>query len=111
DGRPPADVIRALYADLDAHDQALCRTSLFIGVAMRETQTHYVQGDYLIRNLVGSDPTTGALWVGANLSEKQVVQFHLRDADTAAYDLEHSLSKLDRLPESRRPAGSLLFSC
>src|SRR5690606_15609341 len=55
--------------------------------------------------------TTGALWVGANLSEKQVVQFHLRDADTAAYDLEHSLSKLDRLPESRRPAGSLLFSC
>ena len=78
---------------------------------MREAQAQYVQGDYLIRNLLGSDATSGALQVAAELHDNQIVQFHLRDRDTAAYDLEQALARLDRVPDSERPCGSLLFSC
>jgi small ligand-binding sensory domain FIST len=111
DGRRPVDAIRTLLETLKPHDQALSKHSLFLGVAMRETQTQYLQGDYLIRNLIATDPSSGALWIGAELKEQNIVQFHLRDAETAAYDLEQALARLDRLPEWRRPSGSLLFSC
>ena len=111
DGRRPTEVVKSLYQSLDAHDQDLCRHSLFLGLTMRAAQSQYVQGDYLIRNLLGSDSTSGALAVAAELHDNQIVQFHLRDADTAAYDLEQALAYLDRLPESEQPCGSLLFSC
>lgn len=111
DGHRPMEVLESLYQRLDAHDQNLWQHSLFLGLAMREAQSHYAQGDYLIRNLVGSDPTRGALQVNAELHDNQIVQLHLRDADTAAADLDEALTQLDQLPEPERPCGSLLFSC
>ena len=111
DGRRPMEVLEGLYQSLGDHDRELCRHSLFMGLTMRDARSQYAQGDYLIRNLVGSDPTSGALQVAAELNDNQIVQFHLRDAHTAAYDLEQALARLDRLPKSEQPCGSLLFSC
>ena len=111
DGRRPIEMFETLYQRLDEHDQALCRNSLFVGLTMRDAQSRYAQGDYLVRNLVGSDSTTGALAVAAELHDNQIVQFHVRDANTAAYDLEQALARLDRLPEGEQPCGTLLFSC
>jgi small ligand-binding sensory domain FIST len=109
DGRPPLEVLSELYARASAEDQALFRTSLFLGIEMRADQIEYRRGDFLIRNLVGSDADTGALAVAAQLEETQVVQFHLRDARAAAEDLEIQLAAYPEQPTSVR--GVLLFSC
>ena len=45
------------------------------------------QGDFLIRNVMGMDQRSGVLAIGEMLKEGQLVQFHLRDADTSADDL------------------------
>lgn len=109
DGRRPTDILRALYAEADARDRELLPRALFLGLVMRPGESVYGQGDYLIRNLLGVDDETGALWVGAEVETNQVVQFHVRDAVTSAEDLENALGAVDA--GGAHPAGALLFSC
>jgi small ligand-binding sensory domain FIST len=110
DGRPPYEVLAQLYAALDARDRELFQHSLFLGVVMRPEQQQYAHGDFLIRNLLGVDSTSGSLAIGALLQERMVVQFHLRDADTSRQDLVAMLSRYRR-DHADAPRGALLFSC
>lgn len=112
DGRPPIEILRALYDAADARDRALMQTALFLGIEMRPELQEYGRGDFLIRNLVGADPDDGALAVAAPLRDGLVVQFHLRDARTSALDLEERLTRYRSTPRpGGEPCGALLFSC
>ena len=112
DGRKPADVLQVIFDAADERDRELFRTSLFLGIEMKEALSEYHQGDFLVRNLVGLDARTGALVVGARLHDGQVVQFHLRDAETSARDLEERLARYRSVqPAPPSDAGALLFSC
>ncbi|MGE3499531.1 MAG: FIST N-terminal domain-containing protein, partial [Candidatus Binatia bacterium] len=110
DGRPPLEVLQQLHERLDARDRQLARHSLFLGIVMKEDRQEYRQGDFLIRNLVGIDPRSGALAVGALVEPGAVVQFHLRDAETSAQDLDAMLTRHQQA-EHGAPSGALLFSC
>ena len=111
DGRPPSEVLQELYPALEPRDQELFRNSLFLGMVMKEARQNYGRGDFLIRNIVGMDRETGALSIGATLKENWVVQFHLRDAQASADDLEDLLSRYAGDPPQPSPQGALLFSC
>jgi len=111
DGRPALEVLQDLYESLPPADQELCRGSLFLGIEMKEAQGEYQQGDFLIRNLLGSDRDDGTLTVGALLRPLQVVQFHLRDARTSAEDLERRLVRYESERDARAARGAVLFSC
>ena len=67
-------------------------------------------GDYLIRNIVGVDAQRGVFAIGEMLKEGQTVQFHLRDAETSAQDLESMLSRYAG-ESAGHQSGALLFSC
>ena len=111
DGKPPMDIIRTMFQELPERDRELLGHSLFLGVVMDELIENPVQGDFLIRNVVGTDSTTGGLAIGEMLKEGQLVQFHLRDAETSADDLQAVLSRYaDENRENEIP-GALLFSC
>ena len=111
DERPALEVLWELYESLTERDQELIRHSLFLGVVMDEFKEDPQLGDFLIRNIVGMEPKVGALAIGEMLREGQIVQFHLRDAQTSAEDLSALLTRYSQ--ESRGPdaAGALLFSC
>ena len=108
DGRRPLDLLREIYEAASPRDRELFRGSLFVGVVMREGESEYGPGDFLIRNLIQIDGETGVLAVAAEVREGSVVQFHLRDAPTSAEDLRHHLREQ---PSGGAPAGALLFSC
>ncbi len=110
DGRPPLAVLQQLHDQLDARDRQLARHSLFLGIVMKEDRVEYHHGDFLIRNLVGIDARTGALAIGGLVEHNAIVQFHLRDAETSAQDLEAMLRRY-RDTELPPPQGALLFSC
>jgi len=110
DGRPPLEVLQHLHEQLDARDRQLARHSLFLGIVMKRDRQEYRQGDFLIRNLLGIDSKSGALAIGALVEHNAVVQFHLRDAETSARDLEALLQRY-RQSEMPPPRGALLFSC
>ncbi|HXQ24686.1 MAG TPA: FIST N-terminal domain-containing protein [Candidatus Acidoferrales bacterium] len=111
DGIPAVTVLEDLYQGLSRSDQQLAQRSLFLGIVMNEGRHEYRQGDYLIRNLIGMDATRGALAIGATLHENSVVQFHLRDAQTSAEDLDQLLHGYAASGQAARPHGALLFSC
>lgn len=110
DGQRPVDVLHDLFMALDERDQELLQYALFIGLVMRNGLSSYGPGDFLIRNLMGVDPATGALGVAERIQVGQVVQFHLRDAATSAADLEAHLAAF-RARSPIHPAGALMFSC
>ena len=110
DGRAPRDVLADVFERLPSADRDLFSQSLFLGLALRTDTSQYVTGDFLIRNILGMDPQSGALWVNANAPVNSVVQFHLRDAATSAHDLERMLTAY-RAAHRATPEGALLFSC
>ena len=111
DGQPPMDVLRTLFQELPEKDQKLLGHSLFLGVVMDELIDDPVQGDFLIRNVVGMDQEIGGLAIGEMLKEGQLVQFHLRDADTSTSDLQSVLSRYASENRENEIPGALLFSC
>jgi small ligand-binding sensory domain FIST len=111
DGQPPLAVLRGLFQDLNERDRGLMRHSLFLGVVMDEFIDQPRQGDFLIRNVMGMDERTGVLAIGEMLKEGQLVQFHLRDAETSAEDLHAVLERYAGENRENQVHGALLFSC
>lgn len=111
DGRSPREVLALLFEQLTPADRELFGQSLFLGMAMRADANQYVPGDFLIRNILGMDPQSGALWVSTHVPNNSVVQFHLRDASASAYDLERALSQYRAAAVAPAASGALLFSC
>ena len=109
DGRSPLSVLNELAADANERELRLYQTSLFIGIQMHPERVELGRGDFLVRNVLGMDRDTGALAIGAPIEDTQVVQFQIRDGETAAEDLSLGLSQhRDSHPEA---ASALLFSC
>ena len=110
-GRPPMKILQELLPQLPARDRDLARSALFLGRVVNEYQEQFSRGDFLIRNLIGSDPQSGALAVGDLMRTGQTVQFQVRDAQTADEDLHHLLARERNDLAAKQPQGALLFSC
>jgi small ligand-binding sensory domain FIST len=109
-GRPPLEVLQELLPKLPDSDQQLARRALFLGRVVNEYQEEFGRGDFLIRNLIGHDPQSGAVAVGDFLRTGQTVQFQVRDGQSAAEDLASLLAR-EAKRDQPRPRGAVLFSC
>jgi small ligand-binding sensory domain FIST len=109
-GKPPLAQLQAIWQGLRAEDQRLMQRGLHVGRVINEYQGEFRRGDFLIRNVIGVDPDSGALAITDRLRVGQTVQFHVRDAESAAEDL-HTLLRADKGAHETRPAGGLLFTC
>lgn len=108
----PLELLRELITTLDSEDQVLAQDSLFIGIAMDGFKQQLSHGDFLIRNLLGVDPKTGAIAIGDRIRPGQRIQFHLRDAETSAEDLSVLLQRyVEGHSELRPPFGAVMFAC
>lgn len=77
---------------------------LHLGRVIDEHRERFGPGDFLVRNVVGADRTSGAIAVGDVVPVGTTVQFHLRDARSADDDLRALLL-------GRRADAALLFTC
>jgi small ligand-binding sensory domain FIST len=111
DGAIPREVLTRLYDKLSPHDRELFAHAVFVGLALPGEHRELHTGDFVIRNLLGLDPDTGALWIAAELLPKSILQFHLRDADTSIADLERQLQRFVQRGRAEGAKGALLFSC
>jgi small ligand-binding sensory domain FIST len=107
----PMLALRRLFAQLPPRDQELARHSLYVGIEMGDGGHRYGHGDFLVREVGGIDPDSGAMMVHGQISDYQVVQFHLRDASAGARDLESRLVELERDGPPDPASGALFFSC
>ena len=111
DGKTPVQALVDVMGRLDEGERNLARHSLFLGVAMDRLNETPSMGDFLIRNIVGVDQSRGYLAIGELPSEGQLVQFHLRDAQTSTEDLDAMLNRYSVEHPIYEETGALLFSC
>ena len=110
-GRPALEKLRETIETLPAEDLRLVQGGLLMGIVVDTNKPDYVQGDFLVRGLVGADPATGKVAVAADVHPGQVVRLHARDAGSADRDLREALGVRLAALGGRTPAGALLFSC
>jgi small ligand-binding sensory domain FIST len=110
-GRPPLVRLRELAASLHGRDRELLGQGVHLGLVINSSEAEPGQGDFLIRGLTGADAESGAIAVSGEVEVGQVVQFHLRDADSADDDLRRALKRETAALGGRQPAGALLFTC
>lgn len=109
--RPPLAILRDLLETLSEEDRQLAQHSLFIGVARNEFKVQLEHGDFLIRNLLGVDPRAGAIAIGDRVRPGQRIQFHLRDSQASAEDLDTLLRRYHQTTDQPTAAGALIFAC
>ena len=109
-GKPALEVTREILEKLSSKDKALSESSLFVGLVMNENQASFKRGDFLIRNIMGFDPDSGALMIGASLKVGHTMQFQLRDAETSEEDLKTLLQKSEK-SHGGSPEAAILVSC
>ncbi len=103
-GQPPLARLRDVISSLGDADHDLVRRGLHLGVVIDEHAPDFGRGDFLVRNLVGADESTGSLAIGELVEVGQTVQFHVRDRESADSDLAALLADVDG-------RAALLFTC
>jgi small ligand-binding sensory domain FIST len=110
-GRPAFETVQRTIGALNPRERALLADGLLIGIVVGPAKPDYEPGDFLVRGVLGADPETGALAVGAAVTEGQLVRLHARDARSADDDLRRELRVRVRALAGSAPAGALVFSC
>lgn len=107
--RPAYQVLEQAFNTLPDTEKQHARGNLFAGLAVDEYKEKFGRGDFLVRNILGADPATGAVVVGAYPRTGQTLQYQLRDAASADEELKTLLDPLAARTE--KPIASLLFCC
>ncbi len=109
--RPAYTILAETFNHLPPDEQARTRGNLFAGLVTNEYLEEFHRGDFLIRNLIGADPQTGALAVGALPRAGQTIQFQRRDAVAATDDLTALLHRAKKQLAGKPVYGGCLCSC
>ncbi|HZO42370.1 MAG TPA: FIST N-terminal domain-containing protein [Methylomirabilota bacterium] len=109
--RPALDVLtQAIRANPDT-EARIRHAGVFAGLAMDPAKSPLERGDFLVRNLVGADQSSGALAVAERVRVGQTLQFQIRDAQASRDDLIEMLDELAGRLAGRRPAFGCYFDC
>ncbi len=95
-GRPPLQRLREPVEVLPPDEQELVSHGLQIGIVVDEHVAVPGQGDFMIRGLLGADPSTGAIEIGQVVEVGTTVQFQVRDAVGADKDRAWPLNGRER---------------
>ncbi|MGD9648960.1 MAG: FIST N-terminal domain-containing protein [Pirellulales bacterium] len=111
-GQPALKQLAEIFQELSPAEQELARHGLHVGTVINEYQDTFGRGDFLVRNVLGVDTSSGAVAIGDFVRPGQSVQFHLRDAASADEDLRELLSAAATPADAATGTrGALLFTC
>jgi small ligand-binding sensory domain FIST len=108
-GSTAYEVLDEVFQRLTDKEKANARGNLFAGLASSEYLEDFKRGDFLIRNIIGADPNSGAVVIGSPARVGQTMQYQMRDFSTAHQDLVEVFRTM--AAEIHPPFGALLFSC
>jgi small ligand-binding sensory domain FIST len=109
--RPAYEVLAETFNQLSPEQQKGARGNLFIGLVVNEYLEDFHRGDFLIRNLLGADPRSGSIAVGALPRLGQTVQFQRRSKEAATEDMEELLARARKQLGGTPIYGGCLCCC
>ncbi len=110
-GRPALQRLRDAVVELDDHEREMLTGGLLLGIVLDAGRPEYLQGDFLVRGLLGADPEKGAIAVGAPVAPGSIVRLHARDAASADHDLRDALDLRRSALGGAAPGAALMFTC
>ena len=111
DGEPALESFKGTLQLLTQEDIRRSGGTVFVGIAMDDTNKDPTRGDFLIRNLVGINEEHAAIAVSEEVKEGQLVQFHLRNPLAAAEEIQVIIAQLAEKTGEQPPAFGLYFNC
>ena len=109
--RPALDILKDSIASVEGGAERVRRAGMFAGLAMDPAKSPLERGDFLVRNLVGADRSSGAIAVAESVRVGQTIQFQIRDAEAARLDLRATLEGVAAKLDGRRPLFGCYFNC
>jgi small ligand-binding sensory domain FIST len=109
--RPAYAVLSETVQNLPPEEQRQAQGNLHIGLVVNEYLEDFHRGDFVVRNLLGGDPGSGVLAVGALPRMGQTIQFQRRDAATASEDMAKLLKQEKSRLAGAEVYGGCLFCC
>ena len=109
--RPAYTVLQETFQKLPPDEQRKTRDNLLIGLVVNEYLEDFHRGDFLVRNLIGADPRSGVLAVGALPRTGQTMQFQRRDATAATEDMNELLGRARTKLAGKTIYGGCLCCC
>ncbi|MFN0070087.1 MAG: FIST N-terminal domain-containing protein [Chloroflexota bacterium] len=109
--RPALEVLTETIKALGVDMQQRAQRNLLVGLVMNEYRDEFHRGDFLIRNLVGADPSSGSIAISAHPQIGQTIQFQLRDARAADDELKEMLVRTRENLGSSAPVAAVLCAC
>ncbi|MFK5921401.1 MAG: FIST C-terminal domain-containing protein [Verrucomicrobiota bacterium] len=107
--RQAYEILEQAYEALEESEQESARGNIFAGLAVNEYVDEFKRGDFLVRNIIGGDPSAGVLALGAWPRVGQTLQFQLRDREAADEDFRLQCEQAQQ--DGGQPFASLLFTC
>ena len=107
DGRPAFDVLREHAPDDLMRDLSTAIHHLFVGLIPAGA----AESDYLIRNIVATDPDTGVVGISDRIEEGQQLVYALRGRDAAKRDLHRALENVRSAGDATDYRFGLYFNC
>ena len=109
--RPAYTVLAETFSNLPPEEQKKTQGNLFVGLVINEYLDEFGRGDFLVRNLIGADPNSGIVAVGAFPRAGQTMQFQRRDAAAANEDMMAMLNSAHEQLKDKQVFGGCLCSC
>jgi small ligand-binding sensory domain FIST len=109
--RPAYEILLETFSRLNPDEQKKAQGNLFIGLVVNEYLDEFHRGDFLVRNLLGVDPNSGIIAVGAHPRAGQTLQFQRRDATAANEDMIAMLDHAHNRLKGSEILGACLCSC
>ena len=107
DGRRALDVFKEDIGEVLARDLRRVAGYIFAGFQVQGSDT----GEYLVRNLTGIDPESGAMAVGELVTPGDKLMFCRRDPQTAVQDMRRMLNDLGKMSDGRTVRAGVYVSC
>jgi small ligand-binding sensory domain FIST len=110
--RPAYEVLAETFTGLPPGEQQQAqRGNLFVGLVVNEYLEEFQRGDFLIRNLMGADPNSGTIAIGAFPRVGQTIQFQRRAAAAGTEDIVALLGRARQKLAGTPVYGGCLCSC
>lgn len=106
DGRPALDVLKEDIGEQTTEDVARLGGTVFAGLPVAGSDT----GDYIVRHLIGIDPTNQLVAIGDLVQPGGQLLFCRRDRNTAREDMQRMLKSIKQGLYGT-PRGGLYYSC
>ena len=103
-GAPALQRLGEMAESMPEDDRRLLDSGVHLGRVIDERKLDFDRGDFLVRNVLGADPESGAIAVGDVVDVGSTTQFQVRDAKSADEDLRQLIG-------GQEADGALLFTC